>query len=116
MGAPYRQLLLRAVQLSSEVYSSCGGEGFRRNVLYRRHSLNFQYTDRVKPLEILTCLCVYLYSAGLLSSVMVFGFFHRKVHCLRCVAADFKEYISLFFTPQLKLCEEFVKVRLLFQA
>jgi hypothetical protein len=26
-GVPYRRLMLRAVQLSSEVYSSCGGEG-----------------------------------------------------------------------------------------
>jgi hypothetical protein len=26
-GVPYYQLMLRAVQLSSEVYSSCGGEG-----------------------------------------------------------------------------------------
>ncbi len=47
----------------SEVYSShdsrCG-EGFQSNVLYRRYSLNFQYPNRVKPLEILMyfSLCV----------------------------------------------------------
>jgi hypothetical protein len=32
------------------------------------------------------------------------------------VAADFKEHVSLFFTPHLKICEEIGKVRLLFQA
>ncbi len=46
-GVPYRWLIIRAVQLSSEVYSSCGGEGLRCNVLYRRRSLNFQYQHRV---------------------------------------------------------------------
>jgi hypothetical protein len=55
-GVPYYQLMLRAVHLSSEVYSICGGEGLRYNVLYRPRSLNFQYPDRVKPLEILTSL------------------------------------------------------------
>jgi hypothetical protein len=55
-GVQYRRLLLKAVQLSSEVYSSCGGEGLRCNVLYRRRLLNFQYPDRIKPLEILTSL------------------------------------------------------------
>jgi hypothetical protein len=33
-GVPYRQPMLRDVQLSSEVYSSYGGEGLRCNVLY----------------------------------------------------------------------------------
>ncbi len=57
---PYRRSKIRAVQLSSEVYSSCGGEGLRCNVLYRRRSLNFQYSYCVKPLEILTSLwCTY---------------------------------------------------------
>jgi hypothetical protein len=55
-GVPYRRSMLRAVQLSSEVYSSCGGEGLRCNVLYRQRSLNFQDLRRVKPLEILTSL------------------------------------------------------------
>jgi hypothetical protein len=55
-GVPYRRPMLRDVQLSSEVYSSYGGEGLRCNVLYRLRSLNFQYSDRVKPLEILTSL------------------------------------------------------------
>jgi hypothetical protein len=55
-GVPYRLPMLRAVQLSSEVYSSCGGEGLRCNVLCRRRSLSFQYSERVKPLEILTSL------------------------------------------------------------
>ncbi len=49
----YRRLMLRAVQLSSEVYSSCGGEGLRCSVLYQLRPLNFQYPYRVKPLEIL---------------------------------------------------------------
>ncbi len=40
------------------VYSSCGGGGLPCNVLYRRHSLNFQYPHRIKPLEVLTSLCV----------------------------------------------------------
>ncbi len=40
------------------MYSSCGGGGLRCNVLYRRHSLNFQYPHCVKPLEVLTSLCV----------------------------------------------------------
>ncbi len=53
---PYRRSKLRAAQLSSEVYSSCGGEGLRCNVLYRRRPLNFQYPHRVKPLGILTSL------------------------------------------------------------
>jgi hypothetical protein len=55
-GVLYRRLMLRAVQLSSEVYSSCGGEGLQFNVPYRRRLLNFQYPDRVKPLKILTSL------------------------------------------------------------
>jgi hypothetical protein len=55
-SVPYCRLVLRAVQLSSEVYTSCRGEGLRCNVLYPRRSLNFQYSDRVKPLEILTSL------------------------------------------------------------
>jgi hypothetical protein len=55
-GVPYRRLMLRAVQLPSEVYSSCGGEGLLCNVLYLRRSLNFQDSDRVKPLETLTSL------------------------------------------------------------
>jgi hypothetical protein len=55
-GVPYRLPMFRAVQLSSEVYSSCGEEGLRCNVLYRRRSLNIQYSERVKPLEILTSL------------------------------------------------------------
>jgi hypothetical protein len=58
-GVPYRRLMLRAVQLPSEVYSSCGGEGLLCNVLYRRRSLNFQDSDRVKPLETLTSLWYY---------------------------------------------------------
>ncbi len=55
-SVPCRRLMLRAVQLSSEVYSSCGGEGFWCNVLYQLRPLNFQYPHRVKPLEILTSL------------------------------------------------------------
>ncbi len=57
-SVPYRRLMLRAVQLSSEVYSSCGGEGLLCNVLYQLRPLNFQYPYRVKPLEILTSLWV----------------------------------------------------------
>jgi hypothetical protein len=57
-SVPYRRLMLRAVQVSSEVYTSCGGEGLRCNVLYPRRSLNFQYSDRVKPLEVLTSLWI----------------------------------------------------------
>jgi hypothetical protein len=53
---PYCWSKLRAAQLSSEVYSSCGGEGLRCNVLYRRRSLNFQYPHHVKLLGILTSL------------------------------------------------------------
>jgi hypothetical protein len=53
-GVPYCRSMLRAVKMSSEVYSSCGGEGLRCNVLYQRRSLNFQDLYRVKPLEILT--------------------------------------------------------------
>ncbi len=52
----YRRFMLRAVQLSPEVYSSCGGGGLRSNVLHRQRLLNFQYPCRVKPLEILTSL------------------------------------------------------------
>ncbi len=52
---PYRRFMLRAVQLSYEVYSSCGGEGLRCNV-YSVDCIHFQYPDRVKPLEILTSL------------------------------------------------------------
>jgi hypothetical protein len=55
-GVLYRRLMLTAIQLSSEVYTSCGGEGLRCNVLHRRRSLNFQNPDRVKPLETLTSL------------------------------------------------------------
>ncbi len=55
-GVLYCRLMLRAVQLSSEVYSDCGGEGLRCDVLYPWHSLNFHYPHRVKPLEILTSL------------------------------------------------------------
>jgi hypothetical protein len=51
---PYCRSNLRAAQLSSEVYASCGGEGLRCNVPYRWRSLNFQYPHRVKPLGILT--------------------------------------------------------------
>jgi hypothetical protein len=57
---PYRRLMLRAVQLSSEVYFSCGGEGLHCNVLYQLRPLSFQYPYRVKPLEILTSLCILL--------------------------------------------------------
>ncbi len=53
-GVLYRRLMLRAVQLLSEVYSSCGGGGFRCNVLYPRRSPNFQKTDRAKPLGFLS--------------------------------------------------------------
>ncbi len=55
-SVPYRRLMLSAIKLPSEVYSSCAGEGLRCKVLYRRRSLNFQYPDRVKPLGILTSL------------------------------------------------------------
>ncbi len=55
-GVPYRRLIIRAVQLWYEVYSSCGGEGIWCIVLYRRHSLNFQYPVRAEPLVILTSL------------------------------------------------------------
>jgi hypothetical protein len=51
-GELYSQLMLRVVQLSSEVYSSCGGEGLQCNVPYRRRSLNCQYPHCVKPLKI----------------------------------------------------------------
>jgi hypothetical protein len=61
---PYRRSKLWAAQLSSEVYSSCGEEGLRCNVLYRRHSLNFQYPHRVKPLGILTSLRLELSNAN----------------------------------------------------
>ncbi len=44
----YRQPLLRAAQMWYEFYSSCGGEGLRCNVLYRRHPLNFQYLHHVQ--------------------------------------------------------------------
>jgi hypothetical protein len=55
-SVPYRRLMLTAVQLSSEVYSSFEGEGLRCNVLYQRRPLNLQYPHRVKPQEILTSL------------------------------------------------------------
>jgi hypothetical protein len=41
------------------VYSSCGGGGLRRDVLYRRHPLNFQYPVRAKLLVFLTSLLSY---------------------------------------------------------
>jgi hypothetical protein len=56
-GVQYRRPMLRAVQLSSEVYSSCGGEGLRCNILYQWHSLDFQYPLCIKPLEILFSVC-----------------------------------------------------------
>ncbi len=50
-SVPYRRPMFRAAQLSSEVYSICGEEGLRCNVLYRRRSPNFQYSACAKPLE-----------------------------------------------------------------
>ncbi len=61
-SVPYRRLMLRAVQLSSEVYSSCGGERLQCNVLCQLRPLNFQYLYHLKPLEILTSLCCYCQS------------------------------------------------------
>ncbi len=78
---PYRRPTLRAVQLPSEVYSSCGGEGLWCNVLCRLRSLNFQYSDRVKPLEILTSLWMWPWSvvcAG--RGVQCVHRVHRTVH------------------------------------
>ncbi len=51
---PYRRPMLTAVQLSTEVYvySSCGEE-LRCNCTLSTAFTNFQYSDRVKPLEIL---------------------------------------------------------------
>ncbi len=63
-SVPYRRSMLRAAQLLSEVYSSCGEEGLRCDVLYRRRLLDFQYLHRVKPLEILTSLCFLPYLLG----------------------------------------------------
>ncbi len=57
-GVLYRRPILRAAQLSYEVYCSCAGEGLRCNVLYRRHPLNFQYPVRAEPLVFLTSLWV----------------------------------------------------------
>jgi hypothetical protein len=54
----YRQLMLRAAQLSSEVYASCGGEGLRCNVLYPLRSPNFQKSDRANSLVYLSSLWV----------------------------------------------------------
>jgi hypothetical protein len=77
------------------VYSSCGGEGLRCNVLYRRRPMNFQYPHRVKPLGILTSLCTrhkdsvsagragwrgVLYSVRVCKSVR-----WEKVNCLVCL-------------------------------
>jgi hypothetical protein len=82
--------MLRAAQLWHEVYSSCGGGGLRCNVLYRWHSLNFQYPHRVKPLEILTSLWVKVanYSTETL----------HTVHCtLHSVHSGFCSFLLTFY-------------------
>ncbi len=61
-GVPYRRPILRAAQLWYEVYSSCGGEGLRCNVLHRRRPLNFQYLVGAEPLVFLTSLWLGLYN------------------------------------------------------
>ncbi len=47
-GVQYRRLMLRAVQLLSEVYTSYWGEGLRCNVRCRRGSPNFQKANRAQ--------------------------------------------------------------------
>ncbi len=82
--------MLRAAQLWHEVYSSCGGGGLRCNVLYRWHSLNFQYPYRVKLLEILTSLWVKVanYSTETL----------HTVHCtLHSVHSGFCSFLLTFY-------------------
>ncbi len=46
--------MLRAVQLSSKVYSSCGEEGLQCNVLYQWCSLHYQKADRANSLVYLS--------------------------------------------------------------
>ncbi len=53
----YRRPMVRAIQLSSEMYASCRGGELRWNVLYRLRSPDFQIAVRVKPLVLLTSLC-----------------------------------------------------------
>jgi hypothetical protein len=82
--------MLIAVQLSSEVYSSFGGEKLRCKVLYRRRSLDFQYPHRVKSLEILTSLCIRLSRIRDTSS----GIKHPEEKWLSVIF--FKNYPSIF--------------------
>jgi hypothetical protein len=104
-SVPYCRLMLRAVQLSSEVYTSCGEEGLRCNVLYPRRSLNLQYSDRVKPLEILTSLWSVLnLICDVTFLIQISSLFGNPLTCQFAVGGGEGEMVfTFFFSPKLFL-------------